>query len=123
MVLNMSGPMHRLEFFPEVVFLIPEAPGGSCCLKPIAKQTDRSREMYRFAKSLYSKNRENLELVIPSKSESRVRAFVKWKKFKARMRLRRLRIEKLPALVLDGKVLCQGKLTLGEDFIKITNLN
>ncbi|UCG67959.1 MAG: hypothetical protein JSV09_08930 [Thermoplasmata archaeon] len=85
-------------------------------MKPIAKQTDRSRKMYRFAKHLQWKNKDKMELLIPSKSESRVRAIMKWKKFKARMRLRRLRIEILPALVLDGKVLCQGKLDLDEDF-------
>ena len=72
--------------------------------------------MHRFAHSLYSKNTDNLELVIPSKSESRVRALVKWKKFKARIRLEGLGIKVLWALVLDGKVLCQGKLTLDEDF-------
>ncbi|MEE9151077.1 MAG: hypothetical protein V3U20_04495 [Thermoplasmata archaeon] len=111
----MSETKHRLEFFPEVIFTIPKAPGGSCCLKPVPKQTDRSREMYRFAKSLQWKNKDKLELLIPSKSESRVRVLVKWRKFLARMRLRRLRIKTLPALALDGKVLCQGKLTFEKD--------
>lgn len=111
----MSGTKHRLEFFPEVIFTIPETSGGSCCLKPIAKQTNRSREMYRFAKRQQWKNEDKLELLIPSKSESKVRALIKWRKFKARQRLRRLGIKKLPALVLDGKVLCQGKLTLDDD--------
>jgi hypothetical protein len=99
-----------LEFFPEVIFVIPEAPGGSCCLKPIAKQTERSRKMYRFAKHLQWKNKGAVELEIPSKTESRVRAFVKWKKFLARLRMRRLKIKELPALVLDGKVIFQGDL-------------
>jgi hypothetical protein len=112
----MSRIKHKLEFFPKVIFCIPEAPGGSCCLKPIPKQTDESRKMYRFAKKLKWKNKETMELEIPSKTESRIRAIMKWKKFKARMRLRKLKIDTLPALVLDGKVLCQGKLTLDEDF-------
>lgn len=112
----MSKPKHILEFFPKVIFTIPEAPGGSCCLKPIPKQTEESRRMYRFAKKLKWKNKDTLTLEIPSKSESRVRAIMKWKKFKARMRLRKLKIDSLPALVLDGRVLCQGKLTLAEDF-------
>lgn len=112
----MSILKHKLEFFPEVIFTIPKAPGGSCCLKPIPKQTDRSRKMHRFAKHLQWKNKDKLELLIPSKSESKVRAIMKWRKFKARMRLRKLRIKTLPALVLDGKVLCQGMLNLGEDF-------
>lgn len=98
---------HILEFFPEVVFTIPENPGGSCCLKPIAKQTASSREMYRFAKHLQWRNRDIMELVIPSKSESRIRAFVKWRKFRARVRLRKLGIKHLPALVLDGKVIAE----------------
>jgi hypothetical protein len=112
----MSKPKHKLEFFPKVIFTIPEAPGGSCCLKPIPKQTEESRKMLRFAKKLKWKNKNTIELSIPSKTESRIRAIMKWKKFRARMRLRRLKIDTLPALVLDGKVLCQGKLTLDEDF-------
>ena len=112
----MSKPKHKLEFFPEIIFTIPKTPGGSCCLKPIPKQTDRSRKMYRFAKHLQYKNKDKLDFVIPSKSESRIRAIMKWKKFKARMRLRKLKINTLPALALDGEVLCQGKLTLDEDF-------
>lgn len=107
---------HRLEFFPKVIFTIPKAPGGSCCLKPVPKQTDESRKMYRFAKKLEWKNKDRLELTIPSKSESRVRAIMKWKKFKARVRLTRLGIKELPALVLDGKILCQGKLSLDEGY-------
>ncbi len=108
--------MHRLEFFPEVIFVIPEAPGGSCCLKPVPKQTEESRKMHRFAKKLKWKNKDTLELTIPSKCESRVRAVMKWQKFKARMRLSRLGITELPALVLDGKILCQGKLTMDDDY-------
>ncbi len=108
---------HKLEFFPKVIFTIPKTPGGSCCLKPIPKQTKESWKMYRFAKRLQWQNKEKIELIIPSKSASRVRAILKWKKFKARIRLSRLGIEHLPALVLDGKVLCQGRLTLDKDFI------
>jgi hypothetical protein len=99
-----------LEFFPEVIFVIPEAPGGSCCLKPIAKQTESSRKMFRFAKHIQWENRDKVEFTIPSKSDSRVRAFVKWKKFMARLRMWKLGIKKLPALVLDGRILFQGKL-------------
>ncbi len=119
----MPKSKHKLEFFPEVIFTIPEAPGGSCCLKPIPKQTAKSREMLRFAKHLQWKSKEDLELVIPSKTESRIRAVIKWRKFKARMRLRRLGIEKLPALVLDGKVLCQGNVKLDEDSKYLINLS
>ncbi len=104
--------MHVLEFYPEVIFVIPEAPGGSCCLKPIAKQTERSRKMYRFAKHLQWKNSGAMELEVPSKTESRVRALVKWKKFLAKVRMWRLGIKELPALVLDGKVIFQGDLNL-----------
>lgn len=66
--------------------------------------------MYRFAKKLQWKNEDKLELQIPSKSESRVRAILKWRKFRARLRMRRLGIKKLPALVFDGKVIFQGEL-------------
>lgn len=112
----MSGFKHRLEFFPEVIFTIPEAPGGSCCLKPIAKQTEQSRKMYRYAKKLQWKNGDKVDLRIPSKSESRVRAIMKWRKFKARLRMWRLGIKKLPALVLDGEVIFQGELNLDYGF-------
>ncbi len=112
----MSGSIHKLEFYPEVIFTIPEAPGGSCCLKPVPKQTKESRRMYRFAKHLKWKNKDKVELIIPSKTETKVRAIAKFRKFKARMRLRKLGINTLPALALDGKVLCQGKLNLDENF-------
>ena len=100
-----------LEFFPEVIFTIPRTAGGSCCLKPVPKQTERSREMYRYAKHIQWENMDTIDFTIPSRSSSRVRAFVKWRKFKAKLRMWRLGIEKLPALVLDGKVLCQGLFT------------
>ena len=107
----MSEKMHVLEFYPEVIFTIPKTAGGSCCLKPVAKQTERSRGMYRFAKHMQWENRDNIDLVIPSKTETRVRALMKWKKFMAKVRMWRLGIKKLPALVLDGKVICQGLLS------------
>jgi len=105
---EMSEKKHILEFYPGVIFMIPKTAGGSCCLKPMAKQTERSREMYRFARHLQWENRDNIDFLIPSKSESRVRAFIKWKKFKTKVRMWRLGIKKLPALVLDGRVMCQG---------------
>lgn len=117
---NMKRSKHILEFFPEVMFTIPESSGGSCCLKPFPKQTERSRKMFRYAKHLGWKNKDSIEMVIPSKSESRVRAIVKWKKFKARLRLRRLGIRVLPALVLDGKILRQGKIEI--DNFELENL-
>ncbi len=79
-------------------------------MKPIAEQTESSREMYRFAKHIQWGNRDKVEFTIPSKSDSRVRVFVKWKKFKAKLRMWRLGIKKLPALVLDGRIIFQGKL-------------
>lgn len=106
----MTDKKRVLEFYPEVIFTIPETVGGSCCLKPVAKQTPRSREMYRLARHMQWEDRDNIDFVIPSKSESRVRTIVKWRKFKARVRMWRLGIKKLPALVLDGKILYQGNL-------------
>lgn len=104
----------RIEFFPEVVFTIPKSVGGSCCLKPIPQQTEESRRMYRFAQHIRWKYKEKFELIIPSRYEGRVRVVAKWRKFRARMRMRRLGIKKLPALVLDGNVLCQGMLDIDE---------
>ncbi|UCF08844.1 MAG: hypothetical protein JSW28_03905 [Thermoplasmata archaeon] len=110
----MTEKTHVLEFYPEVIFTIPKTAGGSCCLKPVPKQTQRSREMLRFAKHAQWENKDKIDFVIPSKTETRIRVLVKWKKFGAKLRMWRLGIEKLPALVLDGKVLCQGKLTINE---------
>jgi hypothetical protein len=112
----MSNLKHRLEFYPEIEFTIPKAPGVSCCLKPTTKQTKLSREIYRFAKHFEWQDKDELGCVIPSKSDSKVRAIMKWSKFKARFRMWGIGIRKLLALVIDEKVLCQGKLNLGEDF-------
>ena len=112
----MSEHKHTLEFFPEVSFTIPKTVGGSCCLKPVAQQTERSKRMLRFARHFQWKNKGSFELLIPSKTETRVRAKMKWKKFKARMRMRRLGVKELPALALDGKVLFQGDQEIDEDF-------
>jgi len=117
----MAERKHVLEFFPEVIFTVPKAVGGSCCLKPVARQTERSREMYRFARHIQWENRDNIVFVIPSKTESRVRALIKWKKFKAKLRMWRLGIRKLPALVLDGMVMCQGFFDTDSLRGKITN--
>ncbi len=112
----MSQSKHTLEFFPEVIFTIPKTVGGSCCLRPVATQTERSKRMLRFARHLQWKNKNRIDLTIPSKTETRVRAKMKWKKFKARMRMRRLGVRELPALALDGKVLFQGDQKIDEDF-------
>ena len=112
----MSEHKHTLEFFPEVIFTIPKTVGGSCCLKPVAMQTERSKRMLRFARHLQWKNKNRIDLTIPSKTETRVRAKMKWKKFKARMRMRRLGVRELPALALDGKVLFQGDQNIDENF-------
>ena len=106
---------HTLEFFPEVIFTLPEGNVGGCCLKPVAKQTDRSRKMYMFAQHLQQRYKNKLNFTIPSKTDTRVRAKMKWQKFKARMRMRRLGIKELPALALDGKVLFQGDQKINED--------
>ena len=106
----MTTKKHVIEFYPEVIFTISKTAGGSCCLKPIPKQTDRSRKMYRYVKHLQWKNKNSIDLVIPSKTDSRVRAVVKWRKLLARVRMWRLGIKELPALVLDGKVIFQGGL-------------
>lgn len=108
----MTRKGHMLEFYPEVIFTIPKTTGGSCCLKPIPKQTELSRKMYRYARHMQWENRDDIDLVIPSKSESTVRAFVKWRKFKTRVRMWRLGIKRLPALVMDGEVLFQGELDI-----------
>lgn len=107
---------HTLEFFPEVIFTLPGGQAGGCCLKPVAKQTERSRRMYKFAQHLQYKYKGSLDFIIPSKTETRVRAKMKWKKFQARMRMRRLGVKELPALALDGKALFQGDQEIDEDF-------
>ncbi|WP_455391714.1 hypothetical protein [[Eubacterium] cellulosolvens] len=54
--------------------------------------------------------KNKVELLIPSKTDSRVIPVKKYKQFRADQRKKRLGINKLPALVLAGKVLCEGKI-------------
>lgn len=97
-----------LEFFPEVTFELPEAPGGSCCLKPVVCQSKNSRKMYILAQHIQWKFKSQVELVIPSKTDSRIIPVKKYRQFKANLRKQQLGIKKLPALALDDKVLCEG---------------
>jgi hypothetical protein len=99
-----------LEFFPELIFELPEAPGGSCCLKPILTQSKNSKKMYLFAQHLRWKFKDNVELVIPSKTKSRILLVKKYIQFKADWRKKRIGVQRLPALALAGKLLCQGAL-------------
>lgn len=46
--------------------------------------------------------------MIPSKTNSRIIPVKKYKQFKANVRIKKLGIKKLPALALEGKVLCEG---------------
>jgi hypothetical protein len=106
-----------LEFFPKIVVEIPESPGGSCCLKPIIKQSKSSQKMYLLAQHIRWKHQDLIDLIIPSKSDSRVIPVKKYKQFIADWRKKRLDIKKLPALALNGEVLCQGE-NISEDEIE-----
>jgi hypothetical protein len=99
----------KLEFFPEIIQELPESPGGSCCLKPVIRQSNTSQKMYLLAQHIQWKFKDRVELVIPSKTDSRVIPVKKYKQFKADHRKKRLRIQKLPALALAWKVLCEGQ--------------
>jgi len=99
---------HLLEFYPEIVLTLPDSVGGSCCLKPVVRETERSQTMSMFAYHLYWLNRDSLELIIPTKCTSRIHAVNKWRNFKARMRLKRLGVKERPALVMDTIVICEG---------------
>ena len=99
-----------LEFFPEIIVEIPESPGGSCCLKPMVRQSKISQKMYLLAQHIRWKFKDSIELVIPSKTDSRVIPVKKYKQFKTDQRRKRLGIQKLPALALAGKVLCEGRI-------------
>lgn len=99
-----------LEFFPEIVQLLPESPGGSCCLKPIITQSKLSKQMYALAQHIRWKYNDKIELIIPSKSESRVTLVKKYQQLKSDQRLRKLGIRKLPALALAGKIILQGEI-------------
>jgi hypothetical protein len=98
-----------LEFFPEIIVEIPESPGGSCCLKPMVRQSKDSQKMYLLAQHIQWKYKDSIELVVPSKTDSRVMPVKKYKQFKTDQRRKRLGIQKLPALALAGKVLCEGE--------------
>lgn len=97
-----------LEFFPEIILEIPESPGGSCCLKPIATQSKTSKKMYLIAQHIQWTYKNRINLVIPPKTESRILLIKKYTRFKSDRRKKRLGISKLPGLALDSKVLCDG---------------
>lgn len=99
----------KLEFFPEIIQELPESPGGSCCLKPLIRQSNTSQKMYLLAQHIQWKFKDRIELVIPSKTDSRVIPVKKYRQFKADQRKKRLKIKKLPALALAGRVLCEGQ--------------
>lgn len=99
-----------LEFFPEIIQLLPESPGGSCCLKPIITQSKLSKQMYALAQHLKWKYNDQIEFIIPSKSESRVTLVKKYQQLKSDQRLRKLGIHKLPALVLADNIILEGEL-------------
>ena len=99
---------HQLEFYPEIVLTIPESIGGSCCLKPVVKETERSHKMHMFAYHLYWIHRDRIQLIIPTQCLSRIHVVNKWRNFLARRRLKRLCVKEIPALVMDGTVLCEG---------------
>jgi hypothetical protein len=107
-----------LEFFPKIVLELPVAPGGSCCLKPIATQSKSSKKIYLLAQHIQWKYKNLVDLIIPSKSESRIIPVKKYKQFKADWRKQRLGIKKLPALALNGEVLCQGDDVLEKEIEK-----
>jgi hypothetical protein len=96
-----------LEFFPKITMELPVAPGGSCCLKPVVTQSKNSRRMYILAQHIQWKFKNQVELMIPSKTDSRIIPVKKYKQFKANIRKKQLGIKNLPALALDGKVLCE----------------
>ena len=98
----------ELEFFPEIKFEIPESPGGSCCLKPVIKQSKASQLMYILAQHLEWKFGKRLKLKIPSKTESKITPVKKYHQFKADRRKKKIGVHKLPALALGGKKLCEG---------------
>ncbi len=102
---------HLLEFFPEVILTLPKHIDGGCCVKPLGEQTKRSEEMYIFAQKIRSKYRNSIDFVIPSKCNSRALGKVKWFRFKATLRMSRLKIKKLPALAFDGQILCEGNIS------------
>lgn len=97
-----------MEFFPDVHFIIPKYMAGGCCVKAVPEQTEESRRMYLFAQLVRGDYKEEMELVVPSKVNTKAYGKIKWKKFLAGRRIAKMKINMLPALALDGKVLCQG---------------
>jgi hypothetical protein len=111
-----------LEFFPQIILEIPESPGGSCCLKPVVTQSKESRRMYLFAQHIRWKYKDRIDLEIPSKSISRILFVKKYRQLKADLRLKRLKIKRLPAIVLANQVLCEGQMNNVEELEKIADL-
>ena len=97
-----------LEFFPEMILEIPECVDGCCSLKPVVMQSKESTKMHILAQHIQWMFKKRIELIIPSKTDSRIRPVKKYKQFKSNIRIKKLGIKKLPALVLNGKLICEG---------------
>jgi serine kinase of HPr protein (carbohydrate metabolism regulator) len=100
----------KLEFFPEIVQLIPESPDACCTLKAIITQSKLSKQMYALAQHINWKYHKKIELVVPSKSESRVSLVKKYTQYQADRRMKKVGLKKIPALVLNGEILIEGEL-------------
>jgi hypothetical protein len=107
-----------LEFFPEIVQILPESPGGSCCLKPRITQSRSSKEMYVLAQHIKWKYRDKIDLVVPSRTDSRFTLVKKYVQYQANRRKKKIKLKKLPALVLNGTILIQGELLSEKDLEK-----
>lgn len=108
--LNDNGKV-LLEFFPEIICELPESPGGSCCLKPVVGQSKASKKMYLLAQHIQWKYKNKIDLIIPSKTDSRISLYKKYVQFKSDLRKSRIGLNTLPGLALDGKVLCEGEVS------------
>lgn len=112
-----------LEFFPEIIQLIPESPDNCCSLKAIITQSKLSKQMYALAQHINWKYQDKIELVVPSKSDSRVSLVKKYTQFQADRRMKKVGLKKIPALVLNGKILIEGELLTENELDEIVEKN
>ena len=66
--------------------------------------------MYALAQHINWKYHDKIELVVPSKSDSRVSIVKKYTQFQADRRMKKVGLKKIPALVLNGEIILEDEL-------------
>ena len=108
-----------IEFFPELELHIPKSHSGDNFLKPMVVQSKNSFRMYILAQLIRSKYNNKLNQELSSVIKPHIIVVKKYTNYKTYRLGKKLGIKRLPALVLNGIILCQGKTPLDQELNEI----